>query len=131
MGLQAAEPALHVPEFFKADICGKPAFSNMIIKHFKADAVGNNGGLSHSNIGKGTRMHHARLIFSSAHEGGVNGVAHPGAHGAAHLKVTGGHWLTALVKCYGNLIEALTQVCQVFNNGKNGHTLRPHGNTEF
>jgi len=42
VGFQPAEPALDVPEFFKADIRGKAAFGDMIVEHLKAEAVSNN-----------------------------------------------------------------------------------------
>ena len=41
--LESAVAALDVPEFLKADIGGKAALGDMIVKHLQADAVGDDG----------------------------------------------------------------------------------------
>ena len=65
-GFEPAEPAFYVPEFFKADIGSKAALGDMVVEHLETDAVGDDGGLSHGDIGKGAGMHHAGLVFGRA-----------------------------------------------------------------
>ncbi len=43
MRLKTAVAALDIPELLKADVGGKAALGNMVVKHLQADAVGNNG----------------------------------------------------------------------------------------
>ena len=80
----------------------------MVIEHLQAQAVADNGGLPHGNVGKGPGMHHAGLIFRRAAQRGINGVAHPRGHGPGNFQVAGGDGFTLLVISDGNFTQALT-----------------------
>ena len=128
---EAAEAALDVPELLEADIGGEAALGDMIIKHLEADAVGDDGGLAHGDVGKGAGMHHAGLILRRAAQGGVDGVAHPGGHGAADFEVAGGDRLALLIVGHGDLVHSLPQVGQVPDDGEHGHQLGAYGDAEL
>ena len=93
----------------------------MIIEKLEDDTVCDNGGLTHRNVGKRSCMDHAGLVFHRTHEGGINGVAHPGGHGPTHFKVTRGYLFSALVKSQSNPIKSLSEIGKISDNGEDGH----------
>ena len=93
----------------------------MVIEHLQADPVGNDGGLTDGDIGKRTSMNHARLVFGGAHEGRIDGVAHPGGHGISHFQVACRHGIATLVKSHGDVVQALFKISQVSDNGESSH----------
>src|SRR4030065_983803 len=115
MWYESAQAALYIPEFLEADICCKTTLGDVVVEHLQTNSVGNNGRLSYGNVGKGAGMHHARLVLSSAHQRGIDGVAHPGSHSTADFQVAGGYRVALLVKGYGDFVHSLAQVCQVFD----------------
>ena len=65
--LETTIATLDIPELFESDVRGEAALGNMIIKHLQPDTVGDDGGLAHSDVGKGTGMHHTGLVLRGAH----------------------------------------------------------------
>ena len=73
----------------------------------------------------------AGLVLCRAAEGGVNGIAHPGGHGAGYFQVAGGNRFALLIIGYGNIVHSLPQVSQVPDNGQHSHQLGADGNAEL
>ena len=65
------------------------------------------------------------------HQRGIDGIAHPGGHGAADLQVAGGNRFAFLIIGHGNFVHSLAQVGQVLDDGQHGHQLGADGNAEL
>ena len=88
----------------------------MIVKKFEADPVCDNRGLTDCDICEWAGVHHAGLVFNSAHEGGIDGISHPGGHGSTDLQISSGYSFSALVKRDGDFIKTFSQVWQIHDN---------------
>ncbi|VTR63883.1 hypothetical protein DESC_100079 [Desulfosarcina cetonica] len=131
VGFEAGEAAFHVPELLEADVSGEAGLGDMVIPQLEADAVGDDGALTHGDVGEGTGVHQAGLVFGGAHQGRVDRVAHEGGHGVADFEITTGNRFAALVEGHGDFVDAVFQVGQVGGHGQDGHQLRTHGNAEL
>ena len=60
VGDEAAETAFDVPELLKADVGAEPGLGDMVVEQFQADLVGDDGGLTHGDVGKGAGVHEDR-----------------------------------------------------------------------
>ncbi len=90
VGFQAAVSAFDVPEFLKADVGAETGFCYVVVKKLETDPVGDDGRLTHCDVGKRSCVNHAGLILCCHHQGRVDGVAHPGGHGIADFQIAGG-----------------------------------------
>ena len=131
VGFQAAVAALDVPEFLKADVGAETALGDVVVKQLQTDPVGDDGGLAHGDVGKRSGMDHAGLILRRHHQGRVDGVAHPGGHGAADFQIAGGDRFACFVKGHRDVVQPFAQVGQIADDGQNGHQLGADGDPEL
>ena len=85
----------------------------MIIEHLEADTVGDDAGLPQRNVGEGAGMDHQRLVLCRAAKRGIDGIAHQGRHGPAHLEVPRRNRVAVPVIGHRDPVHAVPQVCQV------------------
>ncbi len=97
IGSEPAVAALHVPEFLESDVGGESAFGDMVVEHLQAKTIANDGRLSHGDVGKRAGVHHAWLVFGGGAQRWIDGIAHPGAHGACNFQVAGGHGIAFFI----------------------------------
>ena len=76
-------------------------------------------------------MNEHGLAFDGLDEVGLDGVDHPGGHGARHLQIFGGHGLARPVVGHDDAAEAFAHVLEVAGHGKDGHDFGRHGNVEM
>ena len=131
VGSQAAEASLDVPELLEADIRSEAGLSDMIVEQLEGETVADDGALADGDVGEGAGMYQAGLMLDGVAEGGVDGVAHPGGHGAVDLEVMGGDRVTLLVVRNDDVADTLAQILQVAGDGKDGHQLGAHGDAEL
>ena len=131
VGFQAAETAFDVPELLKADVGAEAGLGDMVVKELQADLVGDDGALSHGDVGKGAGVHEDGLLLDALHQGGVDGGDHPGHHGVAHFQVAGGDRVALLVVSYDDFVQPFLEVRQAVENGQDGHDFRGHGDAGF
>ena len=131
VGGQAAEAGLHIPELFKADVGGEAGFCDVVVEELQSQPVADDGGLPDGDVGEGAGVDEHRLVLHGVADGGVDGVAHPGGHGAGHLQILGGDRLAAAAVGHDDLADALPQVLQIPGHGEDGHQLGAHGDAEL
>ncbi len=76
-------------------------------------------------------MYETWLVFNSVAECRVDGVAHPGRHGAVHFQIGRGDGVAFLVVGEDDLADALAEIFEVGRDGKDGHQFAADGDTEL
>ena len=66
-------------------------------------------------------MDQAGLMLDGVAQGGIDGVAHPGSHGAVDLQVVGSYGVALLVIRNDDVADALAEILQIPGNGEDGH----------
>ena len=64
-------------------------------------------------LAKRPGMDKAGVVFSRAHEGRVNGIAHESSHGIADFQITCGDWFAALIESNCDIVQAFFKVSEV------------------
>ena len=131
VGGQAGEAGLYVPELLKTDVGSKAGLGDMVIKQLQSQTIADNGGLADGDVGEGAGVDQHGLMLHGVADGGVDGVAHPGGHGAGHLQILGGDGVALAVIGHDDLADTLPQILQIPGHRQNGHQLGAHGNAEL
>ena len=63
VGLQAGQAALHVPEFFKADVGGEAGFGHVVVEELEPQTIPDDGGLPDGDIGEGPGVYQHGLVL--------------------------------------------------------------------
>ena len=58
----------------------------------------------------------------------MNGIAHPGRHGAGYFQIFSGDRNAVFIIGKDNLSDTAAQIIQVLNDGENCHEFRRYGN---
>ena len=103
----------------------------MVIEQLEGQTVSDDRGLADGDVGERAGMDEDRLMLDGVAHGGVDGVAHPGGHGAGDLEILAGDGLAALGVGDNDLADALTQILQIAGDGENGHQLGADGDAEL
>ena len=131
VGGQAGQTALDVPELLEADVGSEAGLGHVVVKQLQSQTVADNGGLADSDVGKRTGVDQHGLMLHGVAHGGVDGVTHPGGHGAGHFQILGGDGLAAAAVSHNNLADAVTEILQVTGNSQNSHQLGANGDAEL
>ena len=127
VGDQTRSPALEVPEFFETDVRRKAGLRNMVFRKLQSQAVGDDRALADGDVGERSGVDKHRLAFEGLHQGGVDGLHHPGAHGSVNLKVRRCHRLVVAVEGHDHASHALPQVRKIPGHRQNRHDFTCHG----
>ena len=65
LGVRPLNRHLHIPELLKSDVRGKTALRDMVVEHLQTNPVADDGGLAHSDVGKGPGMNQDRAGIPS------------------------------------------------------------------
>ena len=100
----------------------------MIIKQLEPEAVSDNGGLPDRNIGEGSRMNQAGLVFYRIAQSRIDRIPHPCCHGSCHLQILGSYRIPLPVIGKDDISDPFPQILQIHRNGKDRHQLRGNCN---
>ena len=89
-GLQAREAALEVPELLEADVGAEAALGDVVVGQPRAELVGDDRALADGDVGERAGVHEDRLALDGLQQVRIDGLDHPGGHGAVHFEVGGG-----------------------------------------
>ncbi len=102
----------------------------MILRKLQSEPVGDDGGLTDGDIGKGSCMDKNGLSFNGLHQGWIDGLGHKCCHGAVNFKVRGRNSIAFLVPGNLHFSYPVAHILKIASHGKYSHKLRGDGNLE-
>ena len=123
VGLKVGHATLEVPELLVSDIGPESALSDMVVRQFGSESIGDNGALPDGDVGERSGMNEHGLAFEGLDEIRIDRVDQPCGHRAVNLEVSGGHFPALVVVGQDHVTDSIAEILQVRSDGQDRHHL--------